>query len=85
MMAGDVADRIGPGLRAACGVTAADSPATVRRKVAGRLVELGHRPVRPATHPDQRRGRGQPVRDQCLDHLSVAQMREITLIHNTTL
>lgn len=40
MMAGDVADRIGKGLRTACGVTAADSPATVRRKVATRLTEL---------------------------------------------
>jgi hypothetical protein len=46
MLAGDVADRIGPGLRTACGVTAADSPATVRRKVASRLVELSeHLPV----------------------------------------
>jgi hypothetical protein len=40
MLASDVADRVGPGLRAACGVSAADSPATVRRKVAGRLIEL---------------------------------------------
>jgi hypothetical protein len=40
MLASDIADRIGPGLRAACGVTASDSPATVRRKVAGRLLEL---------------------------------------------
>lgn len=40
MQASDVAGRIGPGLRASCGVTAADSPATVRRKVANRLVEL---------------------------------------------
>jgi hypothetical protein len=43
MRAGDVADRIGPGLRTACGVTAADSPATVRRKVANRLIELCER------------------------------------------
>jgi hypothetical protein len=43
MMAGDVADRVGPGLRVACGVTAADSPATVRRKVAGRLADLCER------------------------------------------
>jgi hypothetical protein len=43
MQASDIADRIGPGLRAACGVTAVDSPATVRRKVAGRLVELCER------------------------------------------
>jgi hypothetical protein len=43
MLAGDVADRIGPGLRIACGVTAADSPASVRRKVAHRLVELCER------------------------------------------
>jgi hypothetical protein len=40
MRAGDIADRIGPGLRAACGVTATDSPANVRRKVVRRLVEL---------------------------------------------
>lgn len=40
MQAEDVADRIGPGLRAACGVTAADSPAVVRRKVGRRLVGL---------------------------------------------
>ncbi|TDV46129.1 hypothetical protein [Actinophytocola oryzae] len=43
MQAGDVADRVGPGLRTACGVTSADSPATVRRKVAGRLAELCER------------------------------------------
>jgi hypothetical protein len=43
MQADDVAHRIGPGLRAACGVTATDSPATVRRKVAHRLVELCER------------------------------------------
>lgn len=40
MQAEDVAERIGPGLRAACGVTSADSPAIVRRKVGRRLVEL---------------------------------------------
>lgn len=40
MLADDVADRIGRGLRAACGVTDADSPAAVRRKVGDRLVEL---------------------------------------------
>jgi hypothetical protein len=40
MQAGDVAHRIGPGLRTACGVTAADSSAVVRRKVANRLVAL---------------------------------------------
>lgn len=43
MQADDVAHRIGPGLRAACGVTTADSSATVRRKVAHRLVELCER------------------------------------------
>jgi hypothetical protein len=43
MQAGDVADRIGPGLRRACGVTAADAPATVRRKVGTRLAELCER------------------------------------------
>jgi hypothetical protein len=43
VLAGDVADRIGPGLRRACGVTAADDPATVRRKVANRLAELCER------------------------------------------
>jgi hypothetical protein len=40
MLAGDIADRIGPGLRIACGVTASDTPASVRRKVAHHLVEL---------------------------------------------
>lgn len=40
MRAEDVAERIGPGLRAACGVTSADSPAVVRRKVGRRLREL---------------------------------------------
>jgi len=43
MQAGDVADRIGPGLRRACGVTAADSAVTVRRKVGARLTELCER------------------------------------------
>jgi hypothetical protein len=43
MRAEDVADRIGPGLRAACGVTAADTPALVRRKVGRRLAELCER------------------------------------------
>lgn len=40
MLANDVADRIGPGLRVACGVTPDDSPALVRRKVGDRLTEL---------------------------------------------
>lgn len=40
MLANDVAERIGPGLRIACGVTQEDSPAVVRRKVAERLTEL---------------------------------------------
>jgi hypothetical protein len=40
MRAGDIADRIGPGLRRACGVTMADTAATVRRKVARRLEDL---------------------------------------------
>jgi hypothetical protein len=40
MLANDVADRIGPGLRVACGVTPDDSPALVRRKVGERLSEL---------------------------------------------
>jgi hypothetical protein len=40
MLANDVADRIGPGLRVACGVTQDDSPALVRRKVGDRLSEL---------------------------------------------
>jgi hypothetical protein len=43
MQAGDVAGRIGPGLRTACGVTATDSSAVVRRKVGNRLVELCER------------------------------------------
>jgi hypothetical protein len=43
MQAGDIAERVGPGLREACGVTAADSPATVRRKVGSRLLELSER------------------------------------------
>lgn len=43
MQTDDVADRIGPGLRAACGVTAADDPASVRRTVAHRIVELCER------------------------------------------
>ncbi|MDQ3786835.1 MAG: hypothetical protein M3422_06275 [Actinomycetota bacterium] len=40
MLANDVAERIGPGLRVACGVTPEDSPAVVRRKVGDRLTEL---------------------------------------------
>lgn len=40
MLANDVAERIGPGLRVACGVTPDDSPALVRRKVGERLTEL---------------------------------------------
>ena len=40
MLANDVADRIGPGLRVACGVAPDDSPAVVRRKVGERLSEL---------------------------------------------
>jgi len=40
MLADDVTDRIGDRLRIASGVTRADSAATVRRKVAGRLIEL---------------------------------------------
>ncbi len=40
MLANDVADRIGPGLRVACRVTPDDSPALVRRKVGERLSEL---------------------------------------------
>ncbi|MGB3438945.1 MAG: hypothetical protein WBA97_09360 [Actinophytocola sp.] len=40
MLANDVADRIGPGLRVACGVSSDDSPALVRRKVGERLTEL---------------------------------------------
>lgn len=40
MLAGDVADRIGPGLRVACGVSPDDSPAVIRRKVGERLAEL---------------------------------------------
>jgi hypothetical protein len=43
MQAGEVADRIGPGLRRACGVVAADTPVTVRRKVGTRLTELCER------------------------------------------
>ncbi len=43
MLAEDVADRIGPGLRTACGVSPEDSPAAVRRKVGDRLVELCER------------------------------------------
>jgi hypothetical protein len=40
MLAGDVAERIGPGLRLACGVSPDDSPALVRRRVGDRLTEL---------------------------------------------
>jgi hypothetical protein len=40
MLANDVADRIGAGLRVACGVAPDDSPALVRRKVGERLSEL---------------------------------------------
>lgn len=40
MLANDVAERIGPGLRVACGVDPDDSPAIVRRKVGDRLHEL---------------------------------------------
>jgi hypothetical protein len=43
MQASDAAVRIGPGLRAACGVTAADSPAIVRSKVGNRIKELCER------------------------------------------
>jgi hypothetical protein len=43
MQAEEVTERIGPGLRAACGVTAADSAALVRRKVGRRLIELCER------------------------------------------
>jgi hypothetical protein len=43
MQADDIAGRIGSRLRTACGVTKADSPAAVRRKVASRLVELCER------------------------------------------
>ena len=43
MRAADVDGRIGPGLRAACGVAGTDSPAAVRRKVARRLGELCER------------------------------------------
>jgi hypothetical protein len=31
----------------------------------------------PVGHPDQRCGGGQPVRDECFDHLSVAEIRKI--------
>jgi hypothetical protein len=40
MLADDIADRIGPGLRSACAVTTTDSPAVIRRKVGDRLIEL---------------------------------------------
>lgn len=40
MLADDIAGRVGDRLRTACGVTRADSPAVVRRKVGGRLTEL---------------------------------------------
>lgn len=43
MLADDLANRIGARLRTACGVTRLDSPAAVRRKVAGRLVDLCER------------------------------------------
>jgi len=43
MQASDIAVKIGPGLRAACGVTATDSPAIVRRKVGSRIIELCER------------------------------------------
>ena len=40
VLAGRIGDRVGPTLRATCGVTASDEPAAIRRKVSARLVEL---------------------------------------------
>lgn len=40
VLAGRIAERVGPTLRATCGVTEADAPGAIRRKVADRLTEL---------------------------------------------
>jgi hypothetical protein len=40
LLVGQIGERIGPALRAACGVADGDGPAEIRRKVAGRLESL---------------------------------------------
>ncbi|MFT7840985.1 hypothetical protein Q5530_33030 [Saccharothrix sp. BKS2] len=46
VLAGGIGDRVGPVLRAACGVGDGDEPGTIRRKVSDRLSELaGQLPV----------------------------------------
>ncbi|MGM1065331.1 hypothetical protein [Saccharothrix sp. Mg75] len=45
VLTGSIGDRVGPTLRATCGVTEGDEPGTIRHKVAARLTELaGHLP-----------------------------------------
>ncbi|TQM80862.1 hypothetical protein FHX81_3211 [Saccharothrix saharensis] len=43
VLAGRIGDRVGPTLRATCGVTAGDAPGAIRRKVSARLEELAGR------------------------------------------
>jgi hypothetical protein len=43
VLAGRIGERVGPSLRATCGVTEADAPGAIRRKVSDRLAELAGR------------------------------------------
>ncbi|MCE6993314.1 hypothetical protein LZG04_00605 [Saccharothrix sp. S26] len=43
VLAGRIGDRVGPTLRATCGVTEGDAPGAIRRKVSARLDELAGR------------------------------------------
>ncbi|MEU4741672.1 hypothetical protein AB0G02_14575 [Actinosynnema sp. NPDC023658] len=43
VLAGRISERVGPTLRATCGVTEGDEPGAIRRKVSARLVELAGR------------------------------------------
>ncbi|MFI9006775.1 hypothetical protein ACIGNX_06020 [Actinosynnema sp. NPDC053489] len=43
VLAGRIGDRVGPVLRATCGVTEGDAPGAIRRKVSARLAELAGR------------------------------------------
>ncbi|MFJ6675956.1 hypothetical protein ACIQMJ_33065 [Actinosynnema sp. NPDC091369] len=43
VLAGRIGDRVGPTLRATCGVTEGDAPGAIRRKVSERLAELAGR------------------------------------------
>ena len=43
VLAGRIGDRVGPTLRATCGVTEGDAPGAIRRKVSARLSELAGR------------------------------------------